>query len=284
MQTISYHAFNDENRNSLFACNRRAEAAPLLINCAGVTNAHWRFQTINTVGRVDYYLFYVKKGTMELQLENHIETISSGTLVCIPPNCPYSYIHQEDSELVYYWVHLTGSYARKLFEELEIAPLPLVRYLPQLSSPFEYQMLKIFDIFIKNGPYRDYELSHCMNAILIETAKSLSNVNEGEKTLSKSIKYIHQFYTTQIAIPELAKMEFLSVSRYMVLFKKIVRITPYQYILSLRLNSACEMLQNSDLSVGKIAELSGFQNGILFSKFFKKHFEISPLVYRKKHR
>ena len=281
MQTISYHAFHDKAKNTLIACNLESDHHPLMVNCAGTTLIHWPFRTRNPQGRNDYYFLYLKTGSMNLSIGQTEMTIFANTLVIIPPNTPYGYSQQGSEQLFYYWIHFTGSYAQACLEKFDLCPLPFIQELPEALNPIEYQMQKMFDIFIKNEPYRNAELAHCMDAILIELAKHSHTQNDETKKLSRSIKYIHSHYTSDLNIPDLAAMEFLSSSRYSVLFNRIMHISPYQYIINLRLKIACEMLRDSNLSVTQIAELSGFQNCFFFSKIFKKHIGISPLQYRK---
>lgn len=281
MQTISYHAFSDKSKNTLFACSLNSNKYPLMVNCAGTTFIKWPFRTQNTQGRNDYYFLYLKTGTMQLRVDETTTSITSNTLVIIPPNTPYEYSQQGSEDLFYYWIHFTGSHALSNLNEFGLVPLPFIRQLPQVANPIEYQSQKMFDIFIKNGTYRDAELSHCMDAILIKIAKHINSTDDEKTKLSKSIKHINTYYTTDLNVPDLAAMEFLSVSRYSVLFNKIMHTSPYQYIINLRLNAACEMLRDSTLNITQIAELLGFQNCFFFSKLFKKHIGISPIQYRK---
>lgn len=281
IQTISYHAFPDKAQNTLIACSQNSDHHPLTVNCAGTTFIQWPFRTKNAQGRKDFYFLYLKTGTMKLAIGEIETSISSNTLVVIPPDTPYAYSQPNSEPLFYYWIHFTGSYALSCLKEFDLFPLPLIRRNTDVLNPIEYQMQKMFDTFIKNGALRDAELSHCMDAILIEIAKHSHTENDDTKKLSKSIKYIHANYTSDIKIPDLAAMEFLSSSRYSVLFNRIIHTSPYQYIINLRLKAACEMLRDSNLGVTQIAELLGFQSCFFFSKLFKKHLGISPLQYRK---
>ena len=280
MQTISYHAFSDAHQNTVLACNLCSDKRPLLVNCAGSTFIKWTFHTKNTQGRKDYYLLYLKTGTLTFSVSGERHTLTSGTLILLPPDYPYEYFQTGEAPLFYYWIHFTGSHVQSLLDEYALLPLPLFRSLPQASVMLEYQMQKMFDIFIKNDTFRDAALSHCMDAILLELAKHSYKPGDETKRLSKSIKHINNCYTSDLNVPELAAMEFLSVSRFNVLFKRLMKISPYQYIIQLRINAACEMLRDSKLSVSQIAELVGFQNVFFFSKLFKKHMKMSPLRYR----
>ncbi len=284
MENISYHSYHDNFQNTLFACNRVSDDLPLVVNCSGVTVSSWEFKTTNPSGRFDYYFLYLKTGKLSITIDGISNIIDAGTFILIPPNTSYSYHHADDSKLIYYWVHFTGSAVEKILRSIKIDKLPLILPAPQVSSAIDYQMAKIFDIYIKKDPFKANELSHCLNAMFIEIAKNSINNSPEHKRLSKSIKYINNNYTSELTVPALAEMESLSVSRYIALFNEIMRTSPYQYIIELRLNAAREMLLNSNLSVSKIAELLGFQSVFFFSKLFKNHMGTSPLQYKKKSR
>lgn len=281
MQTISYHSFHDKYRNTIFACDREATFLPLIVNCAGATVAKWPFKTVNSLGRKDYYFLYLKKGILDITINNTSQAIGAGTLVIMPPNSPYEYRHFEERELMYYWVHFTGSAVTDIFRSVNVERLPIVLSIPQASTAVDYQMSKMFDVYIKKGDYRDNELSHCLDAMLIELAKKSGTSAQTQGRLSKSIKFINNNYTTEISVPKLAEMEALSVSRYIALFNEVMHTSPYQYIIELRLSAACEMLANSNLSITGISELLGFQSIFFFSKLFKKHIGVSPMQYKK---
>ena len=69
------------------------------------------------------------------------------------------------------------------------------------------------------------------------------------------------------------------------LFKKEMGMTPLEYMTSLRMKKAEIMLTtmgSSDYSVAEIGSLCGYEDGLYFSRVFKKHFGVSPSVFAKK--
>lgn len=68
------------------------------------------------------------------------------------------------------------------------------------------------------------------------------------------------------------------------LFKEQFGTTPHQYILELRLRKAKQLLSDSSLSVGQIAETCGFTNPYHFSRAFRQTTQLTPSEYRKTHR
>ena len=69
------------------------------------------------------------------------------------------------------------------------------------------------------------------------------------------------------------------------LFKKEVGVTPLEYMTGLRMRKAEVMLStmgSSNYSVAEIGQLCGYEDGLYFSRVFKKHFGCSPSVFTKK--
>ena len=66
------------------------------------------------------------------------------------------------------------------------------------------------------------------------------------------------------------------------LFKKQMRLGISEYIRTLRLNRAAELLEKGGLSIAEIAHAVGFRDALYFSKLFKTHTGCSPKQYQVK--
>ena len=139
---------------------------------------------------------------------------------------------------------------------------------------------RMFDIFEGQSHLKRQELSCMLERLLLNVAKTVEVCGHGME-LERSVRYIHSAYNTEIRIPELAKMESLSNSRYITLFNKRMGISPTAYIIKLRMSIACDLLRNTDMSVKQIGILVGYDDAHFFSKLFKKHTGIAPQHYRK---
>ena len=57
-------------------------------------------------------------------------------------------------------------------------------------------------------------------------------------------------------------------------------MTPMQYITAIRINTARELLKNTDYSIQEVSALSGYDNPLYFSRIFRRHTGYSPSRYR----
>lgn len=279
MQSRYYYAFEDPlSAQSVGACSRASNEQPLVVNCAGNLLTSMPFATDNTAGREDFYLLYVASGEMRLWLPQGECTAATGSMVLFPPHYPYRYVYEGDAPLSYLWVHFTGSYASAFLRELGFDALPCLHEAgrdERIVSAFR----AIFHVFETKSRLQKHELASALEALLLTVALSITAEGEG-RTLARSVRYIHASYATDIRVPELARMENLSNSRYIALFRKQMGVPPSAYIIRLRMGAACDLLHSTDMSVKQIGTLVGYDDAHFFSRAFKNHVGVSPQAYR----
>ena len=98
---------------------------------------------------------------------------------------------------------------------------------------------------------------------------------------SRAIKYIHEHYTQQIGVRDIAAYARCSVRNLYRFFARSAGCTPGEYIIQLRLSKASNLLCNSQLNISEIAFLCGFNDGNYFSKKFHDLTGITPGNFRK---
>lgn len=80
---------------------------------------------------------------------------------------------------------------------------------------------------------------------------------------------------TQFGVKDLAEMCFISVSQLTRKMKSLTGATPAEFIKTMRLNKAVELLLKNE-AVSDVAWSVGFEDPVYFSKTFKKHFGFPP--------
>ncbi len=109
--------------------------------------------------------------------------------------------------------------------------------------------------------------------------KSYESYNTAE--IPEIIKnYLDENYTTEINLNDISEKYYFTKEYLSKLFKKSYGIGIYEYLLSLRMNRAKELLLRDDMQIQQIAELLGYSNSNYFSKAFKNYFLISPSDFR----
>ena len=259
--------------------NRQCNDLPLMINCAGAYYQMDKHYNHNPRGRLDYYLMYIVSGEAKVYNGNEFVIAKEGSVIVFPPNKGYKH-SSKHTQISYLWMHFTGSDVLNVLNRYGINIFPTVNTANgenKISNCFQ----KIFDGFANNDKFRDYDLSSLLDRLLIEIGRSIS-VEQGEKRLfKKSIRHINESYGNPIRITELAKMENVSMTTYNFHFKRQMGMSPTQYILTLRMHSAKELLKSSKISVRDISAMVGYDDFNFFTKVFKKYTGQSPSAYRK---
>ncbi|MBQ4585393.1 MAG: helix-turn-helix transcriptional regulator [Clostridia bacterium] len=257
--------------------------SPLIVNLVNdcFTNMPpFEYNTYNSKGRDDYFLIYVTDGIFSTKINDEVYNLKKGSVVIFPPKFKYHYWGEPPSK--YLCAHFTGSHVEKILTDLGFSLDPLVlegEFSPKIKALFD----KMIEADITKAPFLQYSLACLLEEILLTIATNREK-NKGYRTFKSSIKYIHTNYTEKIHIPSLAKMEGLSNSRFITLFTKEMGKTPSDYILSLRLSRACELLTSTNMEISEIGPASGYKDPYFFSKIFKKYMGVPPGEYRKRNK
>ena len=96
------------------------------------------------------------------------------------------------------------------------------------------------------------------------------------------LEYIAANYGKNILLEDMAIQANLSASHFSRLFKQTIGQSPYQFLMSYRIEQAKKMLDNPNLLMIDIAMNCGFADQAHFSRVFKKIAGITPKKYRQK--
>lgn len=116
---------------------------------------------------------------------------------------------------------------------------------------------------------------------LLGRLKSVPSLKKSTKQyLLKNIllakDYIDHSFTKPLTIEEVAKQVNMSEFHFFRVFKATMHMTPYQYIITKRLELAKQLLKKKSMSVSEISIYTGFSDIFSFSRAFKKYFGVSP--------
>ena len=99
--------------------------------------------------------------------------------------------------------------------------------------------------------------------------------------MEEAVRRFHQCPEENFTIKEYARENKLNYYRFIDSFTRITGVAPRQYIISIRMSKARELLCNESFTVADVAQLVGYENALYFSRIFKKTVGISPTEYRR---
>lgn len=93
--------------------------------------------------------------------------------------------------------------------------------------------------------------------------------------------YIHEHYSEELSVGDLAEMYELTPNRLYYIFHKYAGMGPGDYLILYRMNRAKELLLTTDAYVHEIAGEVGYSDPLYFSRIFQKRIGCSPSELRK---
>jgi two-component system response regulator YesN len=111
-----------------------------------------------------------------------------------------------------------------------------------------------------------------------ETASSRGYSNDIDKVLV----YLNKNFRNEVSLETASKICNMNKSYFSRYFKKVTGIGFSRYLTTLRIKEASLLLKNTNMSIGEIAEKSGFESQQHFCYIFKKETGISAGEYRKR--
>lgn len=236
-------------------------------------------------GRRDYQILYVASGKAHFWFNGIEEIVDSGHMVLYKPKEVQKYVYYVEDHPEVFWIHFTGYDVKNILEYHGISLNQHVFYSGTLP---EYKMLfrKIIrELQQCEYGYEDY-IASSFNNILLLVSRQQQNGENYTVTIPEEIEiavsYFNENYNTKISVAQYAESLHISTNWFIRNFKQHMKMSPAQYLLSLRMVNAQSLLENTDYSVGEIAEIVGYDNQLYFSRVFKKEYGISPAQYRKR--
>lgn len=102
-----------------------------------------------------------------------------------------------------------------------------------------------------------------------------------QQRIKTIMAYIHQHYAEKLSLRAVAALVNISESECCRFFKRAVKCTVFEYIMSYRINRSIQLLKTTDLTISQIADSVGFGTASYYIGSFKKQVSCTPKEYRK---
>ena len=104
------------------------------------------------------------------------------------------------------------------------------------------------------------------------------------REINPVIKHIEEHFREDVSMEAMARLSGLSTTQFNKRFRDLLRISPTELLLRLRVQEAQRLLVETSDGMSKIAEATGFFDQSHFTKRFKRATGLTPLGYRKRFR
>jgi AraC-like DNA-binding protein len=96
------------------------------------------------------------------------------------------------------------------------------------------------------------------------------------------IEFMNTNLRRKVSLSDLANVAYLSPSHFSRVFKIQTGLSPGEYLISLRMEKARDLLTTSLLSIKEVMALVGYETRSNFVRHFRKYFDLPPSEYRKR--
>ncbi|HOJ12146.1 MAG TPA: AraC family transcriptional regulator [Clostridiales bacterium] len=237
--------------------------------------------------RDHFLIHYVTEGNGVFQVGNTTYKLSKGQGFLICPGIVTFYQADIGLPWHYTWIGFHGLKAEDYLKQANLSwDNPIFTYTKDdyIETCFK-EMIETKNI--KNGrEMKLLGLFYSFLSKLIEENEQASSynvtVNRKEVYIKKLIEFIELNYSRKISVSEIAAYLGLDRSYMGSIFKEFFNTSPQNYLIDYRINKACDLMANYNLTIGDISRSVGYEDPLLFSKMFKKIKGLPPREYRKR--
>ncbi|MBE6554338.1 MAG: helix-turn-helix transcriptional regulator [Ruminococcaceae bacterium] len=224
-------------------------------------------------------LFYLQKGAFSTIINGTEHVVRAGNIAIFNSETPMIRHVLEPITFLYikYSIQKKTLFEipTQIFYEISsraLADIQEILKLCDTHAPFTLDLQTHYfnDLLLSLMPYSQADA--CASRPLLELPSALES----------PIAYLREHFAEKLSLDEVARQSGMSVSSLEAKFKAMLGISPYQYLILLRLEYATKLLTETAYSVTEIASRCGYEYLFYFCNAFKKQFGMTPSQYRSK--
>lgn len=235
--------------------------------------------------RDHYCIHHILSGKGYYEAGNGVKQLGTGDTFILYPGTQVRYYADQEEPWEYAWVGFMGADAVSIIRNTGFTK----------ETPY-IRKGKIPEQKIRNGLDAVYQVKGNTYEAAVAMAGALYSLlalfmhythTEHETAdmqalyVEKAEAYIETNYSYPVTVEDVAAYVGISRSHLFRSFQSYMTKSPKEYLTEYRIKQACRLLKETPLSVSAIACSVGFENGLYFSKAFRKQKGISPSEYRK---
>ena len=237
------------------------------------------------VVRDHYIIHYILSGKGFFKCGKNIFNLKEGDGFIIYPGYLTYYQADQEDPWHYMWVGFSGLRVPRIIKQTGLSQdNPTFNYTEDGSFESAMRNISSFKKYSLEGELiRDSNLYLFLSKLIsIRPKNSLptDNASALEEYVKSAIDYIEKNYAKDISVNEISNYIGINRTYFSHIFKNIMSQTPMEYIVATRIDKACLLLKNSNLTIADISNSVGYNDQFVFSKQFKRIMGTSPSKYR----
>ena len=233
-----------------------------------------------------HLIHFVTKGCGTLYIHQLALPVKAGEAFLIPADMIASYKGDVKTPWSYAWAGFLGARSDSFFSQLSLAS-PEKYVLHDLDTEKYAALIRLAADRKGTGKASYYYANSILLQIFSELCEDVlqKDYRVQKKLLADEIRYyLEMKYSEHVTMTEVASELGIHPNYLTAVFRERFGITPKQFLTKRKTEKACQLLSDTELPVGLIAQTLGFDDQMAFSKIFKKHLGMSPSEYRHQQR
>ncbi len=272
-----------ENSDSF---EQRGSVVPFSYNINVLFTGHEQCDRLHFAGpcyKKAYLLHIVLGGKGMFRCNGKDFSLKKGDMFLITPTDYIYYQADDDDPWEYRWIKFNGSSLQYLFENAGITK-------SVYTIENERQFEEAETLFKSAFEYMHDEISPYLRAtgvLYVLLGWFMNNFGEARTASAdrmgfvKILNYLSSHFTEEVNMDTIAEFSNYNRSHIYKLFMKNMGCSPKEYITTLRLSLACEMLCETNYTVNEVSTRAGFNSYVSFVSAFKRKYGILPTQFRK---
>ena len=259
------------------AINSRTKTMPFYVVSIGEKEN--QNHKIRPNGYIAYQVAWCVSGNGVFVVDGKEYKIDSHTGFYFAEGVPHEY-YAEQRPWTLRWIAFNGNQADYFFQFLKQPHGGVFKKssLCGLDGAFR----RLLSAIQSSDDYCDIACSailHTLMADLIQVKGDSSN--KPKDRLNPVISYVNANYNKDLSLDDLAARINVCPDYFCKLFKQIYRVTPFKYLINLRIQKAkFLLLMNQDLPIKDVAAMVGFHDTSYFCSAFRAREGVSPSQFR----
>lgn len=238
--------------------------------------------------RDEYIIHLVVSGHGFYSANNNTWTLSSGQMFLIRPGQQIVYCADSRDPWSYAWFGFKGSRVKTILSQCGFRRNRLIlpfsntaEFIAVLDEMLEHITLSPADSFFRESSlFRLFSLL-CENAQALPAALNDESASDSSNSyVACAVEYIDANYMHGITVADIADQIGISRTYLNRLFNQEYSMPAQEFLMAFKMRKAAFLLVNTDQSIKEIARNTGYSDSLVFSKAFKKRFDVSPQNFR----
>ena len=235
-----------------------------------------------------YELYYLTSGKRKYFIDDALYQLEEGNLLLIPPKVLHRSISLAKSNYSRILVNIPVSYLedKVISDHMHKSVSGVINIPTRRRAYCEGLLHNLESEYLKSDDYSCYLIKYYINEIIIFINRILSNTqthpvtNQSDYIINNASRYIKDNLDKVITLESVADNIGMSKTYFSKLFKKKTGFCFSDYLTSVRMAEAANLLNHTNLSVTEIALKCGYNDSAYFTAIFRRRNGITPLKYR----